>query len=147
LNRDIIKRPAGNKSAFIRFLREISRTSSYENAAWTNLAKIGVENGNPSPKLLDLQKPLAVKTLKYEIRSYNPTLVVFVSDNYFDEVVLEATGTSEDDWEFEKGSVDENAWWINRTANKPRFVWTTHPQGKRKEVINYWIEKAKEIDG
>jgi hypothetical protein len=60
-----------------------------ENLVWSNLCKIGQIRGNPSDKLVDEQFDLAVETLRLEIQTYGPKIVLFVTDEYADSIINE----------------------------------------------------------
>ena len=127
--------------AFWRFARALdemnsgSSTERFKNLIWSNVAKVGVLSGNPSGQYLNLQADLAVETLKAEIDTYKPTLVVFTVENYaYDllEQVLENYGAGDQDERWVKQS---DISWRPRDKNAPAFMCTNHPQGKSKQTL------------
>ncbi len=76
-------------SSFWHFAGELSRRvacirgdwacGDRQNCVWTNVCKLGEIDKNPSGKVFRLQHKLAIETLRVEIETYRPDLVVFVN--------------------------------------------------------------------
>lgn len=83
------------RSAFWRVIRSfvIEHTECPEdssmwasNIVWSNLYKVSpVARGNPSDKLKELQLDQCVELLKLEIDFYNPDIVLFITDTWFNK--------------------------------------------------------------
>lgn len=80
------------RSAFWRVIRRfvIKHTDDSPDWAskivWTNLYKISpVASGNPSDKLKDEQLDQCVQLLKLEIDFYDPDIILFITDNWFNK--------------------------------------------------------------
>jgi len=112
-----------------------------QNLIWTDICKVGVAKGNPPEKIYRPQFHLAVDTLRAEIEAYHPRLVMFVTGHDYDEVVQEVVCETGD------ASWQQHQDFCLRYANQslPAVLWTPHPQGKRKERVAAWIEKACEL--
>ncbi len=107
-NRKVLEE-GGNGSHFWHTFDAVSAGlggHGYSNAVWTNLAEIGQHRANPVGRLLASQADLAARTLKAEICFYQPSLVMFVSGTYADEIVLRATGTTRGDWKWSENNSD-----------------------------------------
>jgi hypothetical protein len=132
--------------AFWRFARRLggfcSPASPYQNLVWTNLAKIGVLKGTPNEKVFRAQEDLAIATLKSEIETYQPALVVFVTGDYHPNAIYEVTGSSQ---EWQRGLENTGLWWRAATKKTPALIWTYHPQGKTNAILQVWAEKAREL--
>jgi hypothetical protein len=111
---------------------------------WTNLAKLGVMEGNPAGKRLMLQKDLAKDTLKAEIEEYKPSMVFLVSGTYAEKPIVFPVFGPSDQWE-----KPGDYWWQQRTEEMPPVLWTYHPQGRhgRKEQRAEWIGQARRLLG
>ncbi len=124
------------KSAFWRFWRNLSLIGSP--VIWSNLAKIGVESGNPQGWYLEEQSELAIRTLEAEITQYKPSLIVLVTSDYAkDQIVYRIW--PQDIW---KISDYDGTCWIKGIGEGLSVLWTDHPQGKPSERLAYWLEKA-----
>jgi|GEM_PF-4536447 len=138
--------------AFWPFADKISKqmgSDSRSNLAWTNLCKIGMTTKNPSAKLIAEQKVLATLTLRAEIESYRPTLVVLVTNNFARDILLEAVdGQDLASWtksEMEASKRVDGIWWRPASPSFPALLWMRHPQGATREELDYAIEKMCEI--
>jgi hypothetical protein len=125
-----------HRTAFWRYWRKLHEIGAP--VIWTNLAKIGVESGNPAGDNLSLQRDLACQTLRLELEEYKPKLVMLVTGNYAgNDIVIPVFGN------------DLNRpiefWWRSRDATRPAILWTDHPQGKSTETVSKWLEKAREL--
>jgi hypothetical protein len=137
------------KGAFWSFARRLSRSvdprcgDDLPNLAWTNICKIGTISGNPNKELAKAQRPLAIATLIMEIRTLNPTLVVFVTDGYLDCIVNEVLNVehgANDEFEYQ---LSGDIWVYYRCAQDgwPPILWMKHPQGKKRR----YLEDAEQI--
>jgi hypothetical protein len=125
-------------SAFWRFWKSLGMIGSP--VIWTNLAKIGLKVGNPMGPYLSMQRDLACETLTAELNEYKPSLVVIAADYAKCEVVFPVFG-EQGAWKQRRDGVC----WINGSAAKPAVLWTDHPQGKKREILRSWLEKAQEL--
>jgi hypothetical protein len=118
-------------------------TSNLQHITWTNICKIGAQKKNPGSSLLARQRELAVATLRREIDVYKPELIYLVTGAYAWELVKEALGNPADEvWE------KTNEDWILRpssTNGLPTVLRTGHPQGKRRELVERWLDQAVEL--
>lgn len=140
LNRQFV-RDGGSSSAFWKMFRQLTNLfpePNSHNCIWSNVAKIGCRKGNPNGILLSAQKDLAKRTLKAEIKEYQPVLIVFTTGGYADDVISDAIG--HDGWQQSKKSdPDDELWW---RESAPAMLVTRHPQGVAKDKIDFWIKKA-----
>jgi hypothetical protein len=141
------------KSPFWRFAEGLCRAGSVSqlpnspelsNLVWSNICKIGVLNGNPEGPYQAIQVDLATETLLAEIKTYRPSLIVFVTWNYAEEVVHRIVDDSNDlFWEKEG---DHNGFWYRRPRNSlPAILWTKHPERKTKLMTNLWLDVARSL--
>jgi hypothetical protein len=152
LNRDVIN--DAKKGPFWVYFRRLMKSccrSESDMIIWSNVAKIGATASNPSGSLLERQSDLAVRTLKAELKEYKPALVVFVTggNQELTGIINQSLGVSDYDWMKSEKSQDKrirnnfgDVWWLT----KPRIaLWTRHPQGAKREQIDFWVEKAQEL--
>jgi len=132
------KEKVRSPSAFWRFWESLGEVGSP--VIWTNLAKIGVIQGNPNPAQLDAQAELACETLKAEIDEYKPALVVIASDYAKEQIIYPVFG-ERSRWH----EHDDGVCWIDRTDSYPAILWTDHPERKKKTDLFSWLKKAREI--
>jgi hypothetical protein len=144
------------KSAFWQLGRRLSQSAGnadgeMTNVAWSNVTKIGVAVGNPSESLQLAQAALASKTLRQEIGGCNPSLVVFASDGYADDIVYDALkvrrGGAND---FETRPSPHAEFYVRRATQEgaerlPGMLWIKHPQGKPKELWDEWVGAAETL--
>lgn len=137
-------------SAFWRFATALGRLPAtggecpLQRIAWTNIAKIVPEpRGNAGAALFEAQRELAVKTLRFEVERCRPSLVVFTTMGYHDDVLLEVFGLT--GW----GTLTEGELcrWAPRRGDRPPVLLTRHPQGKKKATVADWLAKARELAG
>lgn len=121
--------------AFWNFFRELSKHSR---VIWTNVCKIGVQRGNPHGRYLEFQRKLAIETLRLEIKSYRPRLVIFATGDDYRELISEV--------------VADKSWhrrsrmrWRNAEGNTPAILWIGHPQFKPRTLTRAWLRKAAEL--
>ncbi len=146
-----------NKAGFWTFARRLSEHADCEcsdrsNLAWSNLCKIGRSRGNPNAALAEVQRPLAIETLRVEIKRLEPTLVVFVTGDYQDQFVYQALGISKGSpGDFETRTHGKRELYYRRPVRGwPALLWLAHPQGKDRETIQFWERMASdllELDG
>jgi hypothetical protein len=96
----------------------------------------------PSGKLLEAQRDLAVKTLREEIETYRPRLVVFVTGCFAEALVREVVYDLQDTSR-EKENVD--LWWRRRTNSLPAMLWTRHPQGARRDFLDQCLNVVRKL--
>jgi hypothetical protein len=85
------------------------------------------------------------QTLGCEIEEYEPTLVVFLTVNYWEEVVHQLVGEDmKPEWKEKFVGKPAESWTLQREG-LPSMLWIRHPQGKRKEVIEEWLKTAKSV--
>lgn len=141
------------RSSFWRFARKLSdagaeqarsHAAPFANLIWTNIAKIGVAEGNPSASLFKEQDALAVETILAEALFYKPRLVVLATGWYrygcVNRILQQLTGTKEGE-----GLSQDRDWSSPRSANAPAVLWTGHPERKPRAWIESKIVRAKEL--
>jgi hypothetical protein len=130
---------SGNKKGFWNFsCKFVMRTLDilgercppedlYKLVAWSNLAKIGVEVGNPSDKFLDVQDKLCVDQLKYELDEYKPDLILILSEGFgIKKVLVPAFG---DEWPHLKQTIHVQFRMVKNSAGvETPAIWTNHPR-------------------
>ena len=95
---DHLTGPGRYSSAFWRFVFDLggkltgrsSRDDIFDRIAWTNVAKIGTVEGNPSESHLNAFRQDFVKALHEELDRWNPDVVVFVTNWYGLDIWWEA---------------------------------------------------------
>ena len=129
------------KSDFWRFKRDLQEAIGVP-VIWTNLAKIGVQNGNPRGQHLSDQSDLAITTLKAEIREYRSQLVVLVSGGFaVKEIVYPAFDTlRRDEWQEFQLAQEDDYCLLESSKLHPTVLWFNHPRGKSSIAKNRWIE-------
>lgn len=151
--------------AFWRFAHKLSQEAyaiggttgrPLANLLWTNVAKLGVKEGNPGGQYLWSQVDLARAMLKAEVQHYRPHAIVICTGIY-----ANGEGNSPDIVHSVFGSVDlkdwqkpvDTLWWRPSSLHEfglkndhtPIVVSIIdHPQGKRREVVEKWIDVIAE---
>ena len=128
-------------SDFWRFMRDLKEALDTQ-VIWTNLAKIGLQYGNPRGQVLSDQSDLAIATLRAEVREYRPQLVVLVSGGFaVKEIVYPTFDTrTRNEWqEFQLEAKDDYCL-LESTKIHPTILWFNHPRGKSGHAKNRWIE-------
>jgi hypothetical protein len=141
-------------SGFWHFARELngeaakkwkpSTPNFLQHITWTNICKIGALKGNPSGFLLRKQRNLAVETLRQEIELFKPQLICFATANYAWDLIKEALGDSADTSWNQTGNEDW-IWWRPATGRVSAALLIGHPQGKPKNLVKKWLNKAAEL--
>jgi hypothetical protein len=128
---------------FWNFARRLSN-SNLQNLVWTNVCKLSVigNNGNPTGRLFEVQKDLAIKTLKAEIETYRPHLVIFITGRFAESLIRKVVG---DDHDTSWTKKNEDLWWRKKTEELPAMMWTRHPQGARRVLLDQIAQVAKNI--
>ncbi len=141
-----------NHSAFWTLARNIGKElnpdmhDGLDAVAWSNLLKIGVISGNPKGKLVEDQYELAVKTLKAEIKHFNPALLVCVAANYLDDILYEALELKRGSDGFIEEPVGSRYLYSReRTEALPAVLWLEHPERKRKEYVVAVLQRASSL--
>lgn len=128
-----------------------------QNIVWSNIAKIGVQKDNPEGKYLTLQADLATKTLTAEIEHYQPSLIVFVSARYGEQIVRDvfrnlgaeglfvsaADGRDDNTWR----NPSEHVWWRARDTKLAAALCLYHPQFKSLTERQDWVQHASALLG
>ena len=151
LNRQLVQ-TIKKSSAFWKAFRKGSdccgTVDSFQNAVWTNLAKIGY--GTPKKDVKDNgalfrgQKDIAERTLRAELEEFNPTIVHFAVGILGGECIYRATGTVRRDWEtLANESPLNDVWFLN--SGHLRAIWTRHPNFAPKELVDAWTAKLQEL--
>ncbi|MGC1372632.1 MAG: hypothetical protein WA824_10890 [Candidatus Sulfotelmatobacter sp.] len=140
-------------SAFWSFARALSERLAVtthstiqplQNLVWTNICKIGVLRGNPAGEILRAQSELAAASLRSEIKTYRPRLVVFVTGDYAAQLVDAVVGDSEQKtWHEERGH--ELFWWRKPIGNMPAVLWAYHPERKPLSTLETWLQQASRL--
>jgi hypothetical protein len=119
-------------------------TEAFENAVWTNLTKIGFANRDVDDDLFHRQEELAENTLRAELGEYNPTIVHFAVGTLGGQCIYRATGTKEADWTPLPGDGPlKDIWSLN--SRHLRAIWTRHPYFAKKELVDAWTAKLREL--
>jgi hypothetical protein len=129
------------KSAFWRVIHNIMNQLGYEedwsnNFIWSNLYKIApADGGNPSAKLIKLQKEKCVQLLREEFLLWKPKIILFLTGmNWAGNFIKDIT-------EIEINSVTEGlveGTGVIRINNQiGKVIIAKHPQGKNEsEMVN-----------
>lgn len=121
-----------------------SHTAPFANLIWTNIAKIGAAEGNPSASLFNEQDALAVETILAEALFFKPRLVVLATGWYrygcVNRILQQLTGAKEGE-----GLSQDRNWSSPRHADAPAVLWIGHPQGKSRAWIESKLARAKEM--
>lgn len=132
--------------AFVSGSKSCGSAGSFCNSVWTNLAKIGfanrdIDNGGD---LFRGQEDLVEDILRAEIEEYKPTVVHFAVGILGGDCIYRATGTKEKDWTpLAKDGPKKDIWSIN--SRKLKAIWTRHPNRARKELVDAWNNKLREL--
>ncbi len=130
--------------AFVAGSKSCGETKQFENAVWTNLAKIGFVDKDVDNDLFHSQEELAENTLRAELEEYNPTVVHFAVNTLGGQCILRATATKEKDWTpLAKEGPLNNIWFLN--SGKLKAIWTRHPNRARRELVQAWTAKLQEL--
>lgn len=145
------------RSAFWKLALDVSRqlarsanpqVAPLQNLVWTNMCKIGVFPGNPGADAYRMQRDLAIETLTAEIAAYRPQLVFWVTGNYGLDIITDVVADPKDrSWKKEKKLEEKGLYWREPTDSLPAMLWTDHPQGKPRPVVEVWIEQACKLIG
>jgi hypothetical protein len=117
----------------------------FQNLAWTNVCKIGVVQGNPRKDIRLRQRKLAVETLSAEIGAYRPALIVFVTGDFEAEIIDQVADDPERKSWHKRDS--KWYWWRESVGKMPPVLWTYHPQGKGRDLLKVWLDRALRIIG
>jgi hypothetical protein len=94
------------------------------------------------PQIFAPQRDLAIETLRLEIETYRPKLVVFLTGDWADCWVIELVGDP-DKAPWHKA---RTCWWCERTAKRPAMLWTRrHPRGVTRAQRRAWLRRAKQL--
>jgi hypothetical protein len=115
-----------------------------QNLAWTNICKIGAPHKNPSAEIRKAQRSIAVETIRSETELYRPTLIYFVTGDFEGDLVNDFVADP-DERLWQKKRSDESIWWRQASGDLPAILWTDHPQYKRKELCESWLELALKL--
>jgi hypothetical protein len=115
-----------------------------QHIAWTNICKIGTVERNPEGHLFEVQRSLAVETLRFEIKLYKPLLICFVTWDYKFDLIKEVIGDPSDaSWD--KTANELWLWWRLAKNELPPMLLTGHPQSKSRQCTEEWAAKASEM--
>ncbi len=127
-------------SAFWRFRNGLGQIA--QSVIWTNLAKIGVQKGNPKWQLVRKQAELACRTLTAEIEEYRPALVVLVTGEFGRHEIIWPMFGGKDTWREEPNKLFS---WQERSNFLVPVLWTKHPGIKRGIELKLWLTKVREL--
>lgn len=127
-------------SAFWRFRSGLEQISKV--VIWTNLAKIGVQEGNPKWRLVRMQSELACRTLDAEVELYNPSLIVLVTGDFGRHEVVWPMFGRRDAWQSDAVTGYR---WQERSVFGIPVLWTGHPGMKLATDLQQWLRKAREL--
>jgi hypothetical protein len=109
---------------------------------WSNLAKIGVQKGNPRWQLVREQGELAVASLKAEITAYEPALVILLTGTLGrHEAVAQLLGVDKNTKPGAEGVFAAR----DCAQGGPTIIWTWHPGRKAWELTNGWLDRACQL--
>jgi hypothetical protein len=132
--------------AFAKLLLDATANSNenggWKRLIWSNIAKIGTIRGNPRGRYFDIQRELAIETMRAEIDAYRPSLVVFTTGDDYAEAVMAATVSIE---HWQRDCEEDGYWWYGGSAELPALLWTYHPQGKSSQLLAKWVLRAKSL--
>jgi hypothetical protein len=115
-----------------------------QNLVWTNICKIGVLRGNPAGRILRAQSELAVASLRSEIKTYRPKLVVFMTGDFGEQLVDAVVGDCEQKtWHKERGH--DLFWWRKPIGSMPAVLWAHHPRQKPLSTLRTWLQQASRL--
>ncbi|MCB2009003.1 MAG: hypothetical protein KDF64_00015 [Geminicoccaceae bacterium] len=106
----------------------------HEHIGWSNLAKIGAANGNPSSHSLDVQVKLCIESLIYEVDRFRPTAIILATADFASDKIVNPAieRIAPGDWKFyDPGGC--LAVYKEHKADRPAIVWTNHPERMRRE--------------
>jgi hypothetical protein len=150
--RECMDESVKTNSGFLRFARRLSAATSkrvghqgepLSNLIWTNLCKIGTLSGNPDRSLRDAQHDLAIETLRREIRTYKPKLIVFATGDYGaggGDLLDGLVGTAKNSWDSKQEK--KGYWWRPAKGEMPALLWIYHPERKPERELRVWLQKA-----
>jgi hypothetical protein len=111
-------------------------TDIYKYVAWSNLAKICENRGNPSPKLLKLQAELCVRQLAYETQQYRPHVILVATGNWGDNEVLYPVFGRE--WPHLPGNIHVQSATVSvGNDGKVPAIWVNHPRNLAERGITH----------
>jgi hypothetical protein len=127
-------------SAFWRFRSSLQQIS--KSVIWTNLAKIGVQSGNPKWRLVRKQRELACQTLAAEIEEYKPALIVLVTGDFGRHEIIWPMFGGHETW---LGDTSTSYLWQERSSFHIPAMWTRHPDLKPGSELQLWLRKVREL--
>lgn len=114
------------------------------NLIWSNLGKIGVQNGNPRGEYLSAQTESAIHVLSAEIDEYHPGLIVFAAGSFGGAIIEGALATFVTiPWQ--KENEDDGYWWRPRTVDLPAILFTNHPGRAPRVDKEKWLACARQL--
>jgi hypothetical protein len=115
-----------------------------QHIAWTNICKIGTVLRNPEGHLFEVQRSLAIDTLRLEIELYKPRLICFVTWDYKFDLVKEVLGDPSDAaWDQTRN--EGWLWWRVAKDKLPPILLIGHPQAKPRQCIEEWVTKVSKM--
>lgn len=134
----------GNQLSRLMAEKSGRKIQALQNLVWTNLSKIGVLEGNPKHPLRKAERDLAIETLRLEIDFYHPNLIVFVTADYEGDLINAAVGDpGEISWHKERAK--QGIWWREARDLMPTMLWTYHPERKKQELRELWLQRAVDL--
>jgi|ERR1035438_669503 hypothetical protein len=127
-------------SAFWRYRNGLEQIG--KSVIWTNLAKIGVQEGNPNWSLVLKQSELAYRTLAGEIEEYKPALIVLVTGDFGRHEIVWPLFGGADAW---RDDPTKSYRWQERSTFSVPILWTKHPERKPDSEVQLWLRKAREL--
>jgi hypothetical protein len=116
-----------------------NKNGGLSNLVWSNLIKIGVENGNPSPKYIRPQVDASIEMLRAELNYYKPDLIFASTGTFATEISDGFLGNH--GWE----KPSDDLWYRNANKGFPAIVVTDHPERKHNEMIGTWLTTASHL--
>jgi hypothetical protein len=139
---DFLKNPAFERYRSSGFWQMWKRVKALTGGAviWSNVAKIGTKQGNPSWQLVEAEADLAIATLKAEVAHYRPRLIIFVTGEFARfEVVTKLLGVPKET------SQDKHGIFLRRRGEprNPAVLWTGHPERRDGDTIDRWLKEVR----
>jgi hypothetical protein len=117
-----------------RIARENDETAT---VGWSNLCKIGAEEGNPTQSSIDAQSELCVAAIKQELQTAKAKVTIFLTGDFASaEILLPAVGN---DWRNNVVDLDRVA--VNHHCDYGLLLWAYHPNSR------HGMKHLRELEG
>lgn len=153
---EIERRTFNRKGAFWIFARDIAQAVDCDKkhipcVAWSNISKVSRAQEKADPSLIAGLEDEASATLKSEIATTKPHIVVFVTSQFGEKVVQQVSDEhSTSEWnksEDESNDPREADIWWKRRHDGIAVLWMRHPQGAKMAKRKYAAAKIRSLTG